>query len=554
MTSGIGAALPLQVAPPAVDGEVADSAASQPFLAALAAAVAAPVTPPPAPVVDVPLVVSDAAVAEDGEPSVGEESMIAGEGELLTLIAPRSSDVRKEVARRAAEAGEAAEAAATEADAAPDVSEATGDRAASEGKGSRLRVEIADRAAPRPVELRAAPVAEHPSRADAAAPTRDSGDEEAVSRGKALGASIRAEPAAPAAGHEPTQATVPAPASWHAAAQALATPSRAPALAPELQRGPDRSPEPAMSTMKPDGGGSGRPTGAASSTAAGVLAAMHAAHLAKDATEVVDAPVARFAAQVIATLTPTRGASEENASKSGGLAAEAKVASGDVSEPAPLPTPLRVTVSARAAASHAEQDSTHDHREEPPAQDRRTLTPASIGTTDAPVSTGRAPWMTGEAPTMPSAAEVAKPTATATVHRTAEPPATPLAPSSQVTVELDAERTGAQRVRVAVRGDVVHATVVTDRGGADAMRPQLDELRHALEGQGFREAHVQLRVAGDGTPAVSGGGSPELRLRSDASSRAPDGSGTEPQPRGRQRGQDQQPPPGGQPAFEEELL
>ena len=138
--------------------------------------------------------------------------------------------------------------------------------------------------------------------------------------------------------------------------------------------------------------------------------------------------------------------------------------------------------------------------------------------------------------------------------QTTEPPAAPPSPTSQVTIELDAERTGVQRVRVAVRGDVVHATLVTDRGGVEAMRPQLDDLRHALEGQGFREAHVQVRMASDGTPTAIAGATAELRLRSDAPSRAPDGSSSEQQPRGRHRGQEEHPPAGGQPEFEEELL
>lgn len=543
MTAGIGAALPLQPAPPAVDGEVADPAASLPFLAALAAAVAAPVTPPPAPVVEATVTLADALAADDGESAAGETVTGTTEESLVALARAEGHAVR--TGSQSPEGHEATDRAA-----ATETGDDTTTTAEAESTGGRLRVMIAERAAPRAAEAPARPLpAASPEAATPPASDPAERDDDREPRGKALGATNRAEPATPATRELP-QGAIPATPSWHAAMQALAATSRT--AAPEPTPAPEAPLALPMPATTGAAGERGRPSGAASSTAAGVLAVMHAAHLAQRDGEPTSAPVARFADQVVATLTPGRDVAEASTTEGDAVAPQGVAAVAETGEPAPLPTPLRVVVTARADSSHGRQDTAHDHRDEAPGQERRTLTPAATGTTEAPVNTGRAPWMTAEAATMPSAADVAKPALE--VHRAAEPRPTPPSPTSQVTVELDAEQTGAQRVRVAVRGDVVHATVVTDRGGVEAMRPQLDDLRHALEGQGFREAHVQLRVAADGSPAVSSGGAAELRLRSDAPSRAPDGSGAEQQPRGRQRGQDHQPPPGGQPDFEEELL
>lgn len=530
MTSGIGATLPLQSAPPSVDGEVADPAASLPFLAALAAAVAAPVTPPPAPVVETPVTLAEALVADDGEASAADGTTGSTEESLVALARAEGRAVRSGASHADSEEATEGATAVDAGDSAP--SEAPVGEG--EGTGGRLRVLIADRAAPSAVESSATkPLAVPAEPAPAGADAPDTEDDHEL-RGATPLALHRAEPGTP---------------SWHAAMQALTTTPRA--TSPEQAPAPEAPLAVPASSMTDRGGEPGRPSATASSTAAGVLAAMHAAHLAQQDGESIAVPVARFAEQAVASLTQAQGAAEPSATDGDGVAPEPPVSGAELGDPAPLPTPVRVVVTARSTASSGGQESTREQRDDAPGQERRTLAPVPGDAIEAPASAGRAPWMTAEAATMPSAADVAQPTLE--VRRTAEPRPAPPSPTSQVTVELDAEQTGAQRVRVAVRGDVVHATVVTDRGGVEAMRPQLDDLRHALEGQGFREAHVQLRVGADGTPAVSNGGAPELRLRSEAASRAPDGSGAEQQPRGRQRGQDHQPPAGGQPEFEEDL-
>ncbi len=77
----------------------------------------------------------------------------------------------------------------------------------------------------------------------------------------------------------------------------------------------------------------------------------------------------------------------------------------------------------------------------------------------------------------------------------AHEPATPakaMQPSSQVTLELDPAM-GAGRVRVAIRGDTVHATIIAADGNVAALNDQVHELRRALESRGFAEAHVAVR-------------------------------------------------------------
>lgn len=534
MTSALGATLPLQSAPPAVDGEVADPAASLPFLAALAAAVAAPVTPPPAPVVETPVTLAEALVSDEGEASAVDETSGSAEDSLVALARAEGRAVRSGPLHADAEETAASATTVDAGERAPNEAAARDD----EGSGGRLRVLIADRAAPSAVEPNATkPLAAPTEPAPAGADAPDTDDDHEL-HGAAPLPLHRAESATP---------------SWQAAMHALTATARATSHAPspEIAPAPEAPLAVPASPMSGVGGERGRPSGTASSTAAGVLAAMHAAHLAQHDGESIAAPVARFAEQVVASLTPEPAALEASATDGEAGATPGLAAIADGAEPTPLPTPLRVVMTARSTASSGEQESAREQRDDAPSQERPTLAPVSRDAIEAPVSAGRAPWMTTEAATMPSAADVAKPAIEG--HRTAEPRSAPPSPTSQVTVELDAEQTGAQRVRVAVRGDVVHATVVTDRGGVEAMRPQLDDLRHALEGQGFREAHVQLRVATDATSAVASGGTPELRLRNEAPSRAPDGSGAEQQPRGRQRGQDHQPPAGGQPDFEEDL-
>lgn len=516
ITSAIGATLPVQAAAPAVDGEVVDPAASLPFLAALAAAVAAALPPPaPAPVIEAPLPVLDVGTAEGDDEAVGVSAEEDG-------------------------------AAATPGDygSARPTSEATAD-----ATGTRLRVLIADRAAPSPTAA-AAPEVE--ASVDGVV---DSGDTDADAADIAGAARAdRSTPSTPApqtstSGNAlPPVPNAPAAAMWQAALQAPAVASRGDATAQA-----EAPPAPVPSAPRAAGDVGARPGGAAVSTAAGVLAALHAAHLAHDDGTMPSASAtsAPFDGQVAAGVLEVEVVGDADA-PSGAVMRAATIAEGDGAEPALLPAALRVVVPARPSSAGTEQEMTGERQSERGGDEPQVTTPVVADAIELPLRNGPSTLPAGEAAPMPTVADGARPTAE--VRRTTEPPAAPPSPTSQVTVELDAEQTGAQRVRVAVRGDVVHATLVTDQRGVEALRPQLDELRHALEGQGFREAHVQVRAAGDGSAGVVGGGSAEFRLRNDAPTRAPDGSSSEQQPRGRQRGQDQQPPQGGQPEYEEEIL
>jgi hypothetical protein len=85
--------------------------------------------------------------------------------------------------------------------------------------------------------------------------------------------------------------------------------------------------------------------------------------------------------------------------------------------------------------------------------------------------------------------------------RHAEEPSRPPAPTDRVTLQLP-DDAGGGRIQIAVRGDVVHARIVSaDEAGTRELQAGADELRSALTRQGFQETHVKVeggRVAADG--------------------------------------------------------
>ena len=85
--------------------------------------------------------------------------------------------------------------------------------------------------------------------------------------------------------------------------------------------------------------------------------------------------------------------------------------------------------------------------------------------------------------------------------RHAEEHPAPPAPTDRVTLQLP-DDAGGGRIQIAVRGDVVHARIVSaDAAGTRELQAGADELRSALTRQGFQETHVRVesgRVAADG--------------------------------------------------------
>lgn len=85
-----------------------------------------------------------------------------------------------------------------------------------------------------------------------------------------------------------------------------------------------------------------------------------------------------------------------------------------------------------------------------------------------------------------------------------EAPSPAPAPSSSVTIQLDPGTTGATRLRVALRGDVVHATIVADAVGAGALALRMPELQRALRDRGFADAQLTVRTQGvEGTATLA---------------------------------------------------
>lgn len=73
-----------------------------------------------------------------------------------------------------------------------------------------------------------------------------------------------------------------------------------------------------------------------------------------------------------------------------------------------------------------------------------------------------------------------------------QPSSEPPAPASHATVRM-AVGDGEARVRVAVRGDSVTATVTVEAGHAAALASRVEDLRQGLRDQGFSEAKVIIR-------------------------------------------------------------
>lgn len=129
-----------------------------------------------------------------------------------------------------------------------------------------------------------------------------------------------------------------------------------------------------------------------------------------------------------------------------------------------------------------------------------------------------------------------------------EPPTPPLQPDSQVTVVLDSAIAGANRIRVALRGDVVHATIVADVAAAVALTQRLPELQRALRDRGFTDAQLSVRVLGaEGVAAPAA-----MRTESTNGTSSPADARNESEPRqgqrradpdGRQRQQSRHPEP-----------
>lgn len=126
--------------------------------------------------------------------------------------------------------------------------------------------------------------------------------------------------------------------------------------------------------------------------------------------------------------------------------------------------------------------------------------------------------------------------------RTPDEPMRGAGPTSHVTVQLDGDTLGANRVRVAVRGDSVRATVFADEGKASSLAAHLPELRRALEEHGFADARVtiQAEAAVDrSSPIAAAAVSDDLRLRTAGASRSERG-GNEQTPRGQRQHADPQ--------------
>ncbi len=133
--------------------------------------------------------------------------------------------------------------------------------------------------------------------------------------------------------------------------------------------------------------------------------------------------------------------------------------------------------------------------------------------------------------------ELGRAGATAHVGRR-EPAATPVS-TSQVTMDLDPAVGILGKIRVAVRGETVHATITTKDADAVAMGARAHELRVALEERGFSDARVTVRsTASDDAPAaVIASSVSDLKPRAADTAAGEQDRDSQQQPRGERRDQ-----------------
>ena len=164
---------------------------------------------------------------------------------------------------------------------------------------------------------------------------------------------------------------------------------------------------------------------------------------------------------------------------------------------------VRVSVAAaRPTGAGADTGEPGEGRREPAVAGRARVRSAPVGDEAPAPSTGTAspsapvppPEAVVTAP-RPAAANVADaPTAAAGAPRTAEPATKPAAPVGQVTLSFSGEEGLEGRLRIALRGNVVRATIVArDPEEARALESSLGELRSALGERGFPDARLAVQ-------------------------------------------------------------
>lgn len=542
--------LPILTAPASPEGEILDSGSSQPFLAILAAAVATTpvVTPLPVPEVQV---------------AVGEDAALATEGEEGATLLELPGDVP-------AEDSDTPLPTILRGTAAPG-------RGVEESGNGLMRSRTADSVPPVATE-------DEPPSQDV---TPESGVGESA-RGAAAGVADRAPSDALMAAARNQEIPVPAVRAAHTASMAEEPRPHVPGAS-------------AVATaLTEDTRNASRPSVGGAMTAA-VLAALPPVTSSSPGTSATtpsagDLPVQLDAGVIVEELgTATnaterisagRGVAEPEGSEGGRWEGvrSARLGGADT-EPLPRTPPIAnpntarpsavaleieappVTPSAfsvRSVLAQAPEGSTLALRDAESAgsddvsgdgssdrsSEQQPKSTFSVGTgSDEGAIAIRTPWLAPSAVDGPER----MPSVQGTQARVADlPAASAPAVTSHVTVELDSEIAGAQRVRVAIRGDVVNATVIADAAAVEALRPQLTELRQALEGHGFREAHVQLRTVGEGALIGASTGAVEGRARINTPLAQDAGSG-EGSSRGRQHARDHQPPQdSGHPEYEEE--
>jgi flagellar hook-length control protein FliK len=214
----------------------------------------------------------------------------------------------------------------------------------------------------------------------------------------------------------------------------------------------------------------------------------------------------QFAAALItlsAQWQPPAATAGDGDALAGDSGTESTAASTDRSATAPSPLPdglAQLLAATVRQVSHASTDADADQSAARPMHHAKTDGGAAQSATDAapavaaPASTVALPALAAGVPTpLLNGGQPAATPIDPGPRPMPESKATP-APTAHATLELDAAKTGASRIRIAVQGSQVRATITASDVSLASLDRQLPELRRSLEERGFSDVRLAVRA------------------------------------------------------------
>lgn len=214
-----------------------------------------------------------------------------------------------------------------------------------------------------------------------------------------------------------------------------------------------------------------------------------------------DAVPTANATVLAASAGPPAGAVAAGAPPSVAVAVAAEPPAATLETPAAARAAAAAAVATPRAGSEAAANPGEGGTREGGERAKRELPDAAIasGTPAAPAERPAVPVMPLAAPRTPEAANAAAAVRAGVSDMPAavveQPPATPLSTPGRVTLHFEGEGGLEGRLRVALRGPDLHATIVSAPEALPALEGGLGDLRRALMDRGFPNVHLAVHAA-----------------------------------------------------------